>query len=383
MVGQARTRISSSASSTDVGLHYLFNKVTGVPGTISTKAPGTQATSKISDLVGVHDGVFTVQHDSLSGNIRSGEWQDSSSQNNRRRMVNWPIVSPTLPFGNLHLSGLGEPSDPAAAVSVLKITNPSRPLIDLPVSLVELRDIPDLIHQVGGSIIQKAGKGNLTWQFGLLPVVSDFLKICRFQESVKRRVELLSKFKDGPLTRKATLGSFTKSDTSVTSVVLQSSPFFINGRRTNTTTTQKVWGYVTYTPSSEFEHLARSPEELLPSARQIIGGLTIDPSTIWQALPWSWLADWFSNLGDYLEAHRNLLPLSASVPSICRTTVTEVSYAVQRPGANDTGYTWGTLTYRQVTKQRAKASASLPSASLPFLSGRQVGILASLAVTRR
>ncbi len=40
--------------------------------------------------------------------------------------------------------------------------------------------------------------------------------------------------------------------------------------------------------------------------QMLINGLTINPSHIWKAIPWSWAVDWFSNIGSIIDRSRQI-----------------------------------------------------------------------------
>jgi hypothetical protein len=107
----------------------------------------------------------------------------------------------------------------------------------------------------------------------------------------------------------------------------------------------------------------------------------IDFSTVWEALPWSWLIDWGTTVGDYLKAKRNIIPAVLQDVRIMRHVRSEwtwsrVVYATNPEGSMSSGF-------RVLeTKSRSPSTPVAPTAHFPFLSGKQVGILSSLAVTR-
>lgn len=107
-------------------------------------------------------------------------------------------------------------------------------------------------------------------------------------------------------------------------------------------------------------------------------GLTVDASTLWEALPWSWMIDWASSVGDYFKANRNIVPATLMGVHIMRHTKT-----VHECDAHISGTT--TMEGIRVVKETKTRNPSFvaPAAHFPFLSGNQMGILASLAVTRR
>jgi hypothetical protein len=282
-----------------------------------------------------------------------------------------------------HLSDPQRPSNPALAVQLLNGTNPSRSVIDLPISIFELRELPSLIRRQGDNILQQIASGNLKYEFGIKPMIADIRDLLDFQRSVNNRVKLLKKLQTKTLCRKQTLytGSVSTNPDTLTTTNSAPSTFQTVHRLRTRTTSRTVWGYVKYSPTAGFHPNIVSNKDLESLARKIVLGMTLDASTAWNALPWSWLADWYGNVGDWLSAHRNLVPCTATVPRICETTRTSYNWVLE---SSNIGLEKGqhACTGTLVSKSREIVSAALPSADLPFLTGRQVGILASLAASR-
>jgi hypothetical protein len=125
-------------------------------------------------------------------------------------------------------------------------------------------------------------------------------------------------------------------------------------------------------------------DEKLKLARKIVWGFnTIDAASLWNAMPWSWLFDWFGSVGDFLDAHRNGVPCEAT--EVCVMTNVEIrgnniEYLSNPWGAKVVPY-WKPI---HVRKNRDVASGlTAPSFHLPFLSGKQLSILSALAITRK
>jgi len=260
------------------------------------------------------------------------------------------------------------------AAELLAGTNPSKPSVDLPVFLGEIRDIPKLLRLEGRSLAGLVSGINLNIQFGWGPLISDVLKMLSFQDAVDKRVRDLKKLQNGTYTRKR--GLFQGSEIRTTnSYVLFSARDIWKARRVRTTTLN-VWGYAKW---SLTEKLPETDAELRRLANRAVHGLYVNPSAAWELIPWSWLIDWFSNVGDLLDAKRNLIPATPTVIRICehRQTTDKFSFTSQPKGAY-----CDDIERILETKSRTAASASL-QAYLPFLTGRQISILGSIGVLRR
>lgn len=212
---------------------------------------------------------------------------------------------------------------------MMRASRPTMPHASLGQWLGELRDFGSLFKSGLSSRnpAKIAGGGYLNWQFGWKPFVSDLKKAC---EAVLEADEILKKFYEdsGKITRR-TRRYILNQDVSTANLVLSSSSSYSNW---NTTTfgsvggTTKfaylgVWGTtnprgraeVTVTRVSElrtfakFEYFAHDPEgfaERQASYAQkarILLGLTLTPDVLWELTPWSWLADWFFDIGGFLS----------------------------------------------------------------------------------
>jgi hypothetical protein len=128
-----------------------------------------------------------------------------------------------------------------------------------------------------------------------------------------------------------------------------------------------------------------SVDEIRHKAFRSAFGLEASLSTVWEALPWSWFIDWFSDLGDYCQAHRNAV---GATPGQCFRMVHSESTTIytilsEHPSLNPNITVSGPAMTRRTRKTRSVLSpAAFPSVSFPFLTGRQLGILGSLAVLR-
>jgi hypothetical protein len=270
---------------------------------------------------------------------------------------------------------LSSKSDTEYATQLKMKTNPSRPYVDLGVLIGELRDIPNLLRRAGGSLIRRYGSANLTYEFGIKPLVSDIRKLVQFQGVTDSRIKELNILRDKGLRKTIVLDRLSK--TGRLNELVQS-----YGIRVTTpidyTTKCTVKGHARWVPTTV---LPQTHDGMRRIANRALYGLTVDFSTAWELMPWSWLIDWCSNTGDFLAANRNSVGASMTKCAIMRHTITHaISESVSSTGT----YPWtiSPIYNKYETRYRRQVSPGI-SASIPFLSGRQLGILASIGVTRR
>jgi hypothetical protein len=267
-----------------------------------------------------------------------------------------------------------EKPDAYYATQAVARTNPSRPYVDVPVSILELADITQLLKKTGDSLIREFGAYNLKLQFGVAPLVGDLLKLTDFHDQVARRVKEINKLKGARgLRRTIVMDNMQRSDN--LNVVWQSQDAFI---QTNTErgATRAIKAHVRWMPDVD---LSRFPDQSLTAlAKRAVTGMTLDFSTLWEAMPWSWLIDWGVNIGDFLKTQRNIIPATCTSVTLMKHTVSVIPIPDMDYGGLHK------LSGGQVVYENKKRYSwpVVPTAHLPFLSANQMGIIASLAVTR-
>jgi hypothetical protein len=303
------------------------------------------------------------------------------------RIRNWyPDVIRNFTSYNDHLAIPGRPDNGALAAKLLALTSPSRPVVDLPIAVFELRELPHLLKGYGDSFLKSAARANLTYQFGIRPFISDLSSLLNFQDEYAKRTRELETLSQGGFRRKRTLFGGSNSEFVAGFQTHSANPGSTFHDRSKLTV-ERTWGFVRWKPTA---NSPKTDSERRRAARRAVLGLTVDFSTAWNAMPWSWLIDWCSSVGDFLAASRNIVP--ATPTDICimshRTTVTTFRRSTSNPGSFPNignpkviHTNCGDFTANRETKSRSPATPTL-SAHLPFLSLRQLSILASIGISK-
>jgi hypothetical protein len=201
---------------------------------------------------------------------------------------------------------------------------PTNPISDLPVAVAEL--FSEGLPQAIGAQIKRGGRVTpallsgeyLNSEFGIKPFIADLLK---FREATLKADRLIAQFRrdSGKLIRRG----YRFPDRTETYIVdhgddggygkwlggpLPSMEGFLtpvldgySGTRVDVNTVvHKRWfkgAFTYYIPSSKdlLSRVRREEAEI----RHLYGGITAN--TIWNLLPWSWAADWFTNAGDVIQ----------------------------------------------------------------------------------
>jgi len=261
------------------------------------------------------------------------------------------------------------------AAAFLARVNPNAGQIGIPENIKDFKDLPKLVQLAGNSILKKGAGAYLTYQFGWKPLISDVKKLMDFQGRVNRKInELHSLYENGGIHRRRTISndsvsaqsSYTATGLHVTSVNLKKS----------TVTRRQRWATTRFVPTTL---PPRDESDYRRRAIQIVLGMDLSPSTAWQLMPWSWLIDWFGNVGDYLVQFNNTCPVRATPPCVMTYTQTIETHIRNDSEKNLLG---GDCVKQYETKIRSIAVPTL-SATIPFLTDRQLSILGALAITRQ
>lgn len=254
-------------------------------------------------------------------------------------------------------------------------SNPSKPAVDVALMAAEMKDLPGLVEFAGRRMIQRGAHEYLKFQFGWRPLVDDVMTLLDFQKQFSRRLKMLQKAKQqGMLTRNISLQGH-QAEKKETEVYFASQGKIMRGFY-KTTTTQKRWAVVKWFPTNDFPS---TDEEMLQRAKAAVYSLRPDSLTAWNLVPWSWMADWFVTVGDYLQASRNTVGLIPGPACLMENTISArvgtVTYTP--PGLSGGG---SVCTYE--TKTRVIEYGPQVTASIPLLSGYQTSILGALGITR-
>jgi hypothetical protein len=281
-------------------------------------------------------------------------------------------------------------TDDQVWASFLSSSNPSRPDISLPVFLAELVDLPKMIRHGGRvlrgdvfrnpsgiSLAKEAASANLAYQYGWAPFASDLFKLSQFMRAVEKRRRILEQLRTGRgLRYRREFDNVTYTDSFV-KYIHSSLGVFIPVDVTVTSTLRR-WA-VCHWYVTESLNIPQTDEQLL----QMILGLTWNnfASNVWEAMPWSWLIDWFTNLGDLISLSNNQIGVSARG---CVMT----HWKKEKSHTESTAEVYSDIHVSsgfaiQENKFRVPYDG-LPSisASLPILTGKQWSILGSLATLR-
>jgi len=130
-------------------------------------------------------------------------------------------------------------------------------------------------------------------------------------------------------------------------------------------------------------------------ATRALFGLNPTPEVIWNLLPWSWLADWFANVGDLMSnmSTNAVDNLTAEYAYVMRTVETRKRMSAyttwNQVGTSELGSSWipkgtasGEAFSKVISKTRVVGSPYGFGANFDSFSNYQLGVLAALGISR-
>lgn len=194
---------------------------------------------------------------------------------------------------------------------------PVRPVLQMGVFLAELRDVPKMLRStqdilktyMRGGVNYNPGGAWLNYQFGWKPFFDDILKLFNAAEQVDKKIAFLKRENGQSLRRRIILGEGV--DTwAIGSGVSQFSclnptiytqayatPYYRSFWSKEGSYQYKLWASARFRywiPPYRF-----NDSQFLLRAQLM--GLVPNLDLVYQVMPWSWLIDYFTNLGDVLS----------------------------------------------------------------------------------
>lgn len=243
---------------------------------------------------------------------------------------------------------------------------------------------------------KKAASQFLNVAFGWQPFLKDmgdaFSVLSEFDAYVDRTREMNGKWMRRTRTEDVVESEEVlyqgQSNTNSCSPALQASDFLVPGSCFQTVTrrkTTRVWYTGTfkyYRP--EFDY-AKQMHPAARRVRQLITalGLRISPSVVYKVTPWTWMLDWFVNVGDFVQRVEDMASDSILSKEFYLMRQSRVELEYRKVFTTLDGQSFDLKWYRSVeTKRRGRADSPFHFTPLPGgLSARQLAILAAVGIT--
>jgi hypothetical protein len=275
------------------------------------------------------------------------------------------------------------------AWKILSETNPSVPHVSIPTFVGELKDLPSLVKGYGKGLLKSLANGYLSWRWAIKPMIGDLRKLLRFQKAVNQRLTWLYRLRAGETIRKRVDLGTTPITDSAQNVFIDTTGCWVVGT-SQLFYVRKAWGSAQWKllPDSVLPEIGAA--ELNQLAWRSTFGITSHEAlaTAWELTPWSWLADWFGNVGDVIAATNNSLGCTWGHVCYMRTLNARrvVTFNTSQSDADQIAALKGQDYYALTVRKERYVVAPvlpLPVPQLPILTNGQWSILAALAAQRR
>lgn len=375
---------------------------TTASGTVKNHWDGTTSTTeyKTSDEIRYDSGKeywlsFNMVKRHFDGAIVNGVYQWDGYPPGKE-IINYPSAIHSMWEVTPWDCGIEVPDWPLLVAKLASVTNPSKPKYSIAQFALEMKDLPEMFHIKGKSIIKRAANGFVNYHFALKTLISDFQGIWNMQHSYTQRLRSLQNLRNTKSTvEKATLfegtgSKVTSKDYQIALTPELQSNLYRQGHL-------KIWGAVKYSLGADYYGIeSKSDSDLDKLVRESMYGLYepirggflpnwISVSDIWEALPWSWLADYFSNIGDVAGATDNRLGLTidkSCIMSHFKARIWHLGAKIYDPWGWRASVTPGGLDYE--SKSRSAVDLYRPYLAVkPLLSDHQLNIIAALLVSAK
>lgn len=265
--------------------------------------------------------------------------------------------------------------------------NPAAPAVDLLNFVYEFKDLPEMLRNLGHVLnnhrpASSIPNGVLAFQFGWKPLVSDLLSLWHIADEVEKRCAYLRKLEHGTYFRRTLFSGRSNYVYTANAYNLASSDGvnYIYRFDEEIEERRSVW----FTANAKLlTPLPSASEDMRRIVRNQLLGLTLDavPGVVWNAIPWTWLLDYFGNFSDFMVAQRGNYVLS--IPSMCIMARTEVTSLLKNDRVKGGFTVSGGRRLSTIAKQRYVVYQPVPWLSYdPILSDGQKINLGALFFSR-
>jgi len=311
-----------------------------------------------------------------------------------------------------------------------KLTRPGNPVASLGQFLIELRDLPTIPFSKGLFKVSKRrnkygfktvqgvpfqqipkvllenltsvrnlGSEYLNVVFGWKPLLSDLRKMYHLWQTVDKRMGQIIRENGKAISRRATVDEGTKLDITPTTYNtpwvncyggVPAFPTFDG--KTLYTAIRYSYYRVWYMAKYQYYIPDVGSSQWTARARAALFGALPTPELLWEVLPWSWLIDWFTNVGDIYSnispnAVDNLVSLYSYTMRHEKSINSFHAHVSQSPGDSFWVHPGADTTlstfYKEETKLRFPGgSPFVLNAQGADFSPYQLGVLAALGLSR-
>lgn len=266
---------------------------------------------------------------------------------------------------------------------------PVKPAADQGQFLAELRDFPRMLKARLKSF-KDLGSGYLNYKFGWSPFLRDLQKVYELQCKLEKKIAFIRKnngkwLKRGGTVRDEITTVQSEGNNMIHPVIntLFYPGYRITKARVVQTTSDRIWFDAKmkyYIPDLDVDS---ARDKWSSRLKRKLYGLEISPSLLWELLPWTWLSDWFINVGDIMSNISNTQydHLVAKYAFIMRHRYIRWDYHQDQPMNGGSALTLNASCLVEA-KERGAASPFGFGVGWPDFTTNQLAILSALAIVR-
>jgi len=287
----------------------------------------------------------------------------------------------------------GWPSIDDAATMIRARTNVSRPVVSVPTMIAEAKDFINPIKNAGlvalkkkkaSQVLRRKGRikesadAFLSYKFAIEPTIRDLATLLNLQDSINQRIGELDRLhSNGGLKRRMTV--FTGVGVAHSSIAIESVLGIVFSNRIDRATDAHTWATINWKPI--MGKTWKTDAEKVEVASRLVMGMNAHNlvQAAWELVPWSFMIDWFTNVGNVIAANNNTIPAHASHVNVMQHRRTSISWT---RSDNEKDFSGGSAVFTRETKRRDAVFGSPLALRLPFLTGGQLSILGALSASR-
>jgi hypothetical protein len=187
---------------------------------------------------------------------------------------------------------------------LLAATHPFRYEYSVPVSMVEALDLADLFKSAAATFAGLIGNTYLRYRFGFSQFYQDIQTLSGITKAIESRVkELNSLSLQGGLRRNVKLFG-TSWANAHDETIWSTYGHFISANIDNRRD-YEIRGTVRWRWKEGVDVSLNKLEAFNQAVKAVFDLGELDASTIWNAIPWTWLVDYFVDVGSWLQANEN------------------------------------------------------------------------------
>jgi hypothetical protein len=183
-------------------------------------------------------------------------------------------------------------------------SKPENTYADFAQSIIELREVSQLVGGRAKSLVSALAAGYLIYEFGWKPIISDVQKLANLARAVQKKIDFLKNNEGKVVKRTRVLYNISRSLGEI-GIREFGTPYPWGGTVEPAEGSHPIYGTANYKAAyhTSIRYVLPGIDRLTwnEEAFQYLIGLRPGLNLVWDVTPFTWLIDWFNNLGDLIE----------------------------------------------------------------------------------